>query len=409
MGKSIGFKCARCGAEVELASSDYDCPKCSGNLLVQYDLTGLKRRLKRSDVEGGALDGIWRYRELLPLDSSKYASPLKIGGTPLYRSRGIADELGLRSLYIKDDGRNPSASFKDRAGAIALARALERGEKVITGASTGNAASSLACLAAGTGIRTIIFVPKAAPVAKIAQLLVFGATVIAVDGTYDQAFDLCLQATAEYGWYNRNTGYNPFTREGKKTCAYEIVEQLGWKCPDKVIVPVGDGNIISGIWKGFLEFHALGWIDRLPQLIAVQGGKSDAIACALESNGQIPTVSGETVADSISVSLPRDGDAAVTAVRDSKGFAVRVADTEILESIPHLARREGVFAEPAAAAAVAGLRKAYAEGRIASDETVVVLITGNGLKDVASAMKTVGAPRVIAPEMAALRQLNLGS
>jgi threonine synthase len=311
----------------------------------------------------------------------------------------------LRELYFKDDGRNPSASFKDRAGAVALARALELGHRVVTGASTGNAASSMSCLAAALNVKTVIFVPETAPVAKIAQLLVFGSKVIAVKGTYDQAFDLCLKATEEYGWYNRNTGFNPFTREGKKTCSFEIIEQLGFQCPDKVFVSVGDGNILTGLWKGFRDFHALGLIDKLPQLIAVQAGKSDAVKRAFESDGVIRAVSGETLADSISVSLPRDGVAAVRALKESNGFAIAVSDQEVLEAIPLLARAEGVFAEPAGAAAVAGLRKAVQEGHVRSDEKVVAVITGNGLKDVASAMKAVGKPFSVEPDLEALKKL----
>ena len=229
--------------------------------------------------------------------------------------------------------------------------------------------------------------------------------VIAVKGTYDQAFDLCLKATEEFGWYNRNTGHNPFTREGKKTCSFELVEQLGWQCPDKVFVPVGDGNIISGIWKGFKDFHALGLIDRLPQLVAVQAAGSDAVKRAFESDGVIRPVSGDTMADSISVSVPRDGEAAVKALKESKGFAVSVTDDEILAAMRDTARRESVFGEPAGVASVAGLRKATAQGMVKSGEKVVALITGNGLKDVASAMKAVGKPHLIEPEVGELKRL----
>ncbi|MDD5629100.1 MAG: pyridoxal-phosphate dependent enzyme, partial [Elusimicrobia bacterium] len=257
----------------------------------------------------------------------------------------------------------------------------------------------------GLGLKTIIFVPEKAPVAKIAQLLVFGATVIAVKGTYDQAFDLCLKATEAFGWYNRNTGHNPFTREGKKTCSFEIVEQLGWKCPDKVFVPVGDGNIISGIWKGFKDFHALGLIDRLPQLVAVQAAGSDAVKRAFESDGVIRPVSGDTLADSISVSLPRDGEAAVKALKESQGFALSVTDDEILAALRDTARRESVFGEPAGVTSVAGLRKAAAQGLVKRGEKVVALVTGNGLKDVASAMKAVAKPFLVAPDARELKKL----
>jgi threonine synthase len=282
---------------------------------------------------------------------------------------------------------------------------MELGEKIVTTASTGNAASSLACLAAGLPLRTVIFVPESAPPAKIAQLLVFGAVVLAVRGTYDDAFDLCCRAAAEYGWYNRSTGVNPFTREGKKTAAYELCEQLDWRVPDLVFVPVGDGNIISGLWKGFQELRELGLISRLPRLAAVQAQGSAAVKKALEGDGRIRPVSGKTVADSISVSLPRDGMAAVRAVRQSGGFAVTVSDAQILAAIPELARAGGVFGEPAAAAAWAGLKQAAAERLVGCGQTAAVMVTGNGLKDAASAVKASGQPYALDPDMGQLRKL----
>ncbi|MCX5786891.1 MAG: threonine synthase [Elusimicrobia bacterium] len=403
-GNILGFKCVRCGKETPDAKG-YVCPSCKSNLDVVYDYKAIKARLTRKSLDDNPDKSVWRYKDILPIARYKGVPIVHIGGTPLYKAERLGADLGLSNLYLKDDGRNPSASFKDRAGAVAVAKALELGERVITGASTGNAASSMACLTAGLGLKTIIFLPEKAPVAKIAQLLVFGAIVIAVKGTYDEAFDLCLKATDEYGWYNRNTGHNPFTREGKKTCSFELVEQLGWQVPDKVFVSVGDGNIISGLWKGFKDFHALGLIDRLPQMIGVQAEKSDAIKRAFESDGVIRPVSGDTIADSISVSLPRDGDAAVKALQESKGFAVSVTDEEILAAMRDTARRESVFGEPAGVTSVAGLRKAAAQGKVKRDEKVVALITGNGLKDVASAMKAVGKPHLIAPEKEELKRL----
>ncbi|MBI4679229.1 MAG: threonine synthase [Elusimicrobia bacterium] len=400
----LGFKCVRCGKEWPDAK-DYVCVSCGGNLDVVYDYRAIKKKLSRESLKKNRDTSVWRYREILPISRYRGVPVVHIGGTPLYKADRLGADLGLKDLWLKDDGRNPSASFKDRAGSVAVAKALELGEKVVTGASTGNAASSMACLTAGLGLKTIIFVPEKAPVAKIAQLLVFGATVIAVKGTYDQAFDLCLKATEEFGWYNRNTGHNPFTREGKKTASFEVVEQLGWKVPDKVFVSVGDGNIISGLWKGFKDFHSLGLIDRLPRLVGVQAEKSDAIKRAFESDGVIRPVSGETLADSISVSLPRDGDAAVKALRESKGFAVSVTDDEILDAMRATARRESVFGEPAGVASVAGLKKAAAQGLVQAGEKIVALITGNGLKDVASAMKAVGKPFLIEPDEGELQKL----
>jgi threonine synthase len=400
-----GLKCVRsgCGATHSLEEATYTCPKCGANLQVTYDYDRIKETWKRDSLAGNPDLTMWRYMPLYPVQSPIASPP--IGWSPLFEATRLQEQLGLQSLYIKDDGRNPSASFKDRASAIALVRAQEMGFDLVTGASTGNAASSTAVLAAAMGIKARIFIPKAAPRAKVAQILAFGAEVLAVDGVYDDAFDLCLAATAEFGWYNRNTGYNPFTREGKKSVSFEICEQLNWQVPDLVVVPVGDGNIISGVWKGFTDFYRLGFIDRLPRLLAVQAEGSDAIVRALEGDGTIPEVSGETVADSISVCIPRDGEAAVQAVQESKGFAVRVADEEILAAILELARTSGVFGEPAGVTSLAGLKKAVQLGKVDPHWSVVLMVTGNGLKDVASVMKVTGEPRLVSPDPSRLREI----
>jgi threonine synthase len=405
MKKIKTLQCIRCGKDHKLTETKYNCTSCGGNLQVLYDYNLIKKRLNYEVLKDNHDRSIWRYLDILPVTSIKNVPPVQVGWTPLYRSEKLGAEAGVPNLYIKDDGRNPSASFKDRASAVVTARALELKEKVITTASTGNAASSLACLTASLDMKTVIFVPETAPAPKVAQLLVFGATVIMVKGTYDDAFELCLKASAEYGWYNRSTGINPFTREGKKTCSFEICEQMNWETPDKVFVSVGDGNIISGIWKGFVEFHRLGIIERLPQLVAVQAEHSDSVKRAFESGTDVQPVSGETIADSISVSLPRDGMAAVMAIRDSGGFAVSVTDAEILAAIPRIARGSNVFAEPAAAATYAGLLKAVKDGKVRENESVVLLISGNGLKDVQSAMKSVGKPYVINPDISELKRL----
>lgn len=402
--RATELRCLRCQAAAPLKDGVYLCAECGGNLQVEYDYDAIRREWSASDLAGDPDRTIWRYRPLYPVDGRIESPP--IGWTPLFEAPRLAEPLGLRRLLVKDDGRNPSASFKDRASAIALVRAAETGHSLVTGASTGNAASSTAVLAAGMGdITSRIFIPAAAPAAKVAQLLAFGAEVLAVKGTYDQAFDLCLAATERFGWYNRNTGFNPYTREGKKSVSFEICEQLGFQAPDLVVVPVGDGNIISGVWKGFHEFYRLGFIDTLPRLLAVQAERSDAVVRALEGDGTIAEVSGETVADSISVGLPRDGEAAVRAVRESKGFALRVTDQEILEAIPEVARGAGVFGEPAGVTSWAGLKRAVALGKIDPAWTIVILVTGNGLKDIASVVKVTGEPRQIEPDPEVLEQL----
>lgn len=336
---------------------------------------------------------------------------MSVGWTPMYRADRLASSLGLKNLFVKDDGRNPTASFKDRASAIVVARAREINAPVIAAASTGNAGAALAGMAAATGMKAVIFAPKTAPQAKVAQLLMFGARVLLINGNYDQAFDLTLQASREFGWYCRNTGYNPFTVEGKKTAAYEISEQLSvnskqWVAPDRVFVSVGDGNIISGIWKGFKDLLALGWIDKMPKMMGVQSVGSAACADAWKANSEtITPVAANTIADSISVDLPRDGVRAVRAVRETNGAYVVVSDDEILSAMRDLARGVAVFAEPAGATSYAGLVKAVKEKMIDENETVVVMNTGNGLKDVKSAMQAAGEAVVIEPNLQAVKRV----
>jgi threonine synthase len=400
---AAGLVCVHCGHTEDIGDKTYVCSKCQGNLRVDYDWAALKKTLTRESLEKNTDRTIWRYLPILPVSRRLDGPP--VGWSPLFDAPRLAKELGLKSLKIKDDGKGPSASFKDRPSAVALMRAVDLGLELVTGASTGNAASATSVLAAALGIKTRIFVPQTAPRPKIAQLLTFGAEVLAVQGTYDQAFDLCLEATRKFGWYNRNTGFNPYTREGKKTASFEICEQLGWKVPDLVVVPVGDGNIISGVWKGFEEFHRLGLIDRLPKLLAVQAEGSASVVDAVHGDGVCKPVSGDTVADSISVSIPRDGEAAVKAVRASKGLAVKVSDKAILGAILEVARGAGVFGEPAAVTSWAGLKEAVRQKLVDPGWDVVMLITGNGLKDVASAMKVAGEPKIIAPDPKVLDQL----
>jgi threonine synthase len=276
----------------------------------------------------------------------------------------------------------------------------------MTAASTGNAASSLAGLAASVGMPTYIFVPQTAPQAKVAQLLIFGANVIMVRGTYDQAFDLCLEASAEYGWYSRNTAYNPYLSEGKKTASLEICEQLGWEAPDRIFVSVGDGCIIGGLWKGLKDLLALGMIDHLPKLMGVQAEGSAVLYNAWKSGTEeIQPIEATTLADSISVGIPRDRIKALRAVRETEGEYITVSDEEILDAMRVLARNAAVFGEPAGVTGFAGLQKMLREGRVRSDEKIVVLVTGNGLKDVASAIKATGKPHLIEPTLGELRKL----
>ena len=388
------LSCVLCSAAYREAPNRYSCPGCGelGTLRVSYDYDRIRASASRDGLAEVPFRDHWRYLPLLPLASGGVEFPLAVGGTPLYPVRALRNALGLERLWVKDDTANPSASLKDRASSVVLLKGQELGRGEFATASTGNAGASLACLSAALGLPCHIFVPESAPRAKVAQLLIFGADVLAIRGSYSEAFSLCVEASDRFGWYNRNTGYNPYTVEGKKTVALEIAEQLGWEPPDTVIVATGDGCILSGVWKGFTDLHRLGWISRLPRLVAAQAEGSQAIKQAFDGDGIIRPVVEDTLADSISVALPRNGVMAVQDLKASGGSAVSVSDQEILEAIPLLGRTAGLFAEPAAAAAVAALVKLVERGDVSSTERVVVLSTGHGLKDVDAALQATAQP-----------------
>ena len=408
------LKCLICGKSYAPNEIEYVCPDHGneGIVDVQYDYDLISRRISQGDLLHSSNHTIWRYKALLPVEPDAKVPPLTVGWTPLYRTDRLAAELGLKHLWVKDDGRLPTASFKDRASAVAVVKAQEKQADVIAVASTGNAAAALSGLCASVKQPNVIFVPQSAPQAKIAQLLVFGSTVMLVDGTYDDAFDLCMQAVAEYGWYNRNTGYNPYMTEGKKTVSFEICEQLGWQAPDRIFVSVGDGCIIGGVHKGLKDLLALGWIDKMPKLMGIQAEGSSYMYQAWKNNEDVltkPPVNANTVADSISAGLPRDRIKALAAVTKTNGAYLTVTDDKILAAIPALARGCGVFAEPAGATAYAGLLKAIELGQVDPNERIVVINTGNGLKDVASALKSVELVGTkanhVAPNLEALKQV----
>jgi len=374
---------------------DYVCPDhgTEGILDIQYDYEAIKKTFSKADLAADKDPSIFRYRPLLPVESDSPAPGMIVGNSPLFEFDILGRELGVNRLFIKDDGRLPTASFKDRASTIAVVKAQELKAEVVTTASTGNAAAALSGICASVGQKNVIFVPASAPQAKLAQLLMFGSRVILVNGTYDDAFDLCLQVADKYGWYNRNTGYNPYMTEGKKTCAFEICEQLSWQVPDAIFVSVGDGCIIGGIHKGLKDLLALGWIDRIPRLYGIQAEGSSYMTQAWREDEDIVSKSpivAETVADSISAGLPRDRIKALDAVKSTNGAYLTVSDDQIIRAIPDLARKTGVFAEPAGAATWAGIQKAAEQGLMKSTETVVMINTGSGLKDINSAMDAVG-------------------
>jgi len=420
MTKFTGYRCSLCGTEYLPGRVTYTCPKDGGNLDIELDCDSIKKKYQPEDITSRTDFSLWRYLPLLPVSEPEGdATPLHAAGwTPVFKLPSLAEKLGLKHLWLKDESRNPSASFKDRASAIVVAHAQEIKAEVIVTASTGNAGAALACMSAAIGQKAIIFAPKSTPPAKVAQLLIFGAKVILVDGTYDDAFDLTIKAADEFGWYCRNTGYNPFTAEGKKTAAFEIWEwwieahrdwhkkdsPLDNHSPLSIFVSVGDGNIISGIHKGFKDLLALGWIPNIPRIIGVQAEGSAAIANAFNANTEkITPVSAATLADSISVDLPRDGVRAVRAARETGGTYITVPDAEILKAIAELGKI-GVFAEPAGATAYAGLVKAAASGAVGSDDPVLVINTGSGLKDVKAAMQAVSAAPIIDPTLDAVKR-----
>jgi threonine synthase len=379
-----GYRCMACSATQEADFDGFLCPACGGNLDITYDYAAAVHEMGGRFPEGSR--DLFRFAALLPLQQPRSPFPLRVGGTPLYPAPRLGELAGMRKLYLKDDTLNPSASLKD-----------------------------LACLAAATGLSAVVFVPASAPAAKLTQMLAVGAQVLTVQGNYDDAYDLCLAAADEFGWFNRSTGYNPFTREGKKTCAYEIWQDLDGRAPDRVVVSTGDGNTLSAVWKGWCDLQAVGLIDRLPKIDCAQSEASAAISETVHRirAGGNPTVDwstvvvrevkASTVADSISVDRPRDGLAAVKAIIQSGGEAVTVPDQEILAAIPEMARAAGVFPEPAAAAPWAAVKQMVREERIATDELVVCIVSGSGLKDITNTRTVAGEPQLIEPSLKAVR------
>ena len=391
-------KCVKCGKTYEAAPDLTTC-ECGGILDITYDYDYIKSRLTKEVLANRAERSMWRYRELLPIEETTAPTPLRVGWSPLYEEPRLAEALGLGRLFVKDDGQNPTASLKDRASAMAVAKAREAGAGVIACSSTGNAASSLAGNAAAAGLSTYIFVPSRAPKGKVAQLMTFGATVISVQGSYEETFELSKQAIDKWGWYNRNAAINPYLSEGKKTVALEIMEQLNWEVPDYIAISVGDGCTIAGLWKGLKDLHAIGFIDRLPRLISAQAAGCCPLNRAIESGMPWEPMEENTLADSIAVGVPRNAEKALMAIRESGGLTVNVTDEEIMAAQQLLGRTCGVFGEPAGVTGTAGVKKLCEAGKIGRDDTVVSVVTGNGLKDVANAIAACGDPITIPSDM----------
>lgn len=338
-------RCVRCGKEYEAVPNLTNC-SCGGILDIIYDYDYIKAHFTKETLKNRVNPTMWRYRELLPVEETTPDTPLRVGWSPLYEEPRLAALLGLKKLWVKDDGINPTASLKDRASAMAVAKAQEAGAKIIACSSTGNAASSLAGNAAAAGLKTYIFVPERAPKGKVAQLMIFGANVISVKGNYEETFKMSAEAIDKWGWYNRNAAINPYLSEGKKTVSLEIAEQLNWEMPDYLAISVGDGCTIAGVWKGLKDLYAIGFIDKLPRLISAQSTGCYPINRAIQENKPWEPMEENTIADSISVGVPRNADKALMAIRESNGIAVNVtaeeqAEARRAEKIPEIVHGRG--------------------------------------------------------------------
>jgi threonine synthase len=396
------YHCTTCGKTYRRDEVRYLCPDCSkqyrpgiplvGVLSVQFDYAAIKRRFRKQAPDWNLFSAV----------EEKHYPPYPLGRTPFFPIAALGKAFGFDNVWLKNDGLNPSASLKDRASFLVVAEANRLKEPTVVTASTGNAASALAAVCAAAGKQAIIFVPENAPKAKLVQMLLYGAKVIPVRGTYDDAFRLSLEYTARKGGLNRNTAYHPLTIEGKKTVGLEIYEQNKWKAPDVILVPVGDGVIICGVFKAFYDLKAAGLITRLPRLVCVQAERSSAIHHYIRTGKYRDARQPATIADSISVSIPSNAHIARQAVLDSAGFSITVTDREILRAQRTLAEKTGIFAEPAAAATVAALKKLQGSELLDRKEQITLLITGHGLKDVEAAMQSVRIPVSIDPNIEAL-------
>ena len=393
------YQCSNCGKRYRRDEVRYLCPLCArdyrpgipliGVLSAQFDYAVIRTQFSKAKPDWNLFSAV----------EEKFFPPIPVGNTPFFQTAALGNELGFDNIWIKNDGLNPSASLKDRASFLVVAEANRLKEKTIVTASTGNAASALAAVCASAGKRALIFVPENAPKAKLVQMILYGATVVPVRGTYDDAFRLSLEYTARRGGLNRNTAYHPLTIEGKKTVGLEIWQQNNWRVPDAILVPVGDGVIISGVHKAFCDLKAAGLISRLPRLVCVQAEKSNAIHHYIESGIYENAANPDTIADSISVSIPSNAHLARKAVLESGGFSLTVSDAEILQAQGVLAARTGIFAEPACSAVVAALKKLRGSKRLGRKEQIVLLITGHGLKDVETAMRNIQLPKAVEPTL----------
>lgn len=403
------FECVDCGNTYRDDEVTYLCHVCESTNTPDLPPKGVLKTIynyKELFDKGFNFDRLKENEliDLLPIKSKESLPDLKVGNTPLYKIDKFDDEELSFELFLKDDSQNPTFSFKDRASSLVSAYAKEQKIDTIVAASTGNAGSSLAGICASQNQKAIILVPESAPKAKLTQIVMYGAKIIPVKGTYDDAFDLSIKATNEFGWYNRNTAFNPFTIEGKKTVSFELFEQLGFTVPDRIFVPVGDGVIISGVYKGFEDLLKLKLIDKIPTIISVQSIKSDNLNRNIGKKDFVVENS-TTKADSISVDIPRNFYMAQKFIKTYNGETISVTDEKIFEASSILAKNTGLFVEPAAAAAFAGLLLYKELNKINDDSKNVVLLTGSGLKDISGVQDLINIPKAILPSINELKNL----
>jgi len=410
----FNFECTTCGKIYHQTEVLYLCPECSKLNTPHLPPRGVLKTIytyakNQSSGACGIANAMIQFEELkmsqyieiLPITNAESLPKLHIGESPLYSIEQIDGEKLMVNLYLKDDSQNPTYSFKDRASALVSAYAKEQGFHTIVAASTGNAGSSLAGICASQGQKAIIIVPESAPLAKLTQIIMYGATLIPVKGTYDDAFDLSVKASEQFGWYNRNTAYNPLTIEGKKTVSFEIFEQLDYSLPNRIFVPTGDGVILSGVYKGFEDLMKYGIIEKIPIIVAIQAEGSDNLVRNI-SNPEFVSVNSTTIADSISVDIPRNFYMAQQYIQRYHGEIMTVTDEEILNASVILSKNSGLFAEPASAAAFAGFLKHYQNNKLEKNSKNVVLLTGSGLKDLKSISQMIHMPKSIEPTIQSL-------
>ena len=400
-------KCINCGSEYGINEIVYFCRKCGDLLEIKYEPNVLAKAASKSEWRKAPLS-VWRYRDFMPIsDQSKIVS-LNEGGTGLHLCQRLAKQLGVRQLYVKNEGENPTGSFKDRGMTVGVSKAVELGVKSVICASTGNTSASLAAYAAKAGLQCAVLIPSGKiAYGKLSQAMIYGAKVIQVRGNFDESLDIVLKLSEKHRTIYLLNSINPFRIEGQKSLGYEICDQLNQEAPDRIIVPVGNAGNISAIWKGFSEFHALGVVEALPKMTGIQAAGSAPIANAIKSGSDtiVPVSAPETVATAIRIGAPVSWKKAMTAIKESHGTAETVTDEEILNAQKMLARVEGLFVEPASASSIAGLIKLVENGTIDKDERIVCVTTGHGLKDPDTAVKMSEKPVEVDAELAAIEEI----